>query len=1598
VNHCNSYTLKDLPDGKYYWSVQAIDNCFSGSPWATEQSFTIIANSPTAPQHLTSISSNQQVSLHWNKNTELDFLRYRIYSGTTANPTTKIDSTTGGILDTTKVITNLTNGTTYYFRITAVDSSGNESDFSNEVNATPTGPILGEYTADNNTVLLLHMNETSGNTVNDVSQNRYTGSFKSGSFVPGRLGNAFQPADSCGIVLQSFSTIDLSTQFTIEAWLKLYSYPTNRIGIFILGDNSSINCWISSNLNIVIDLFSPNGYECFITSQPMISLGIWYHLAVTFGNGLLSIYINGDLKEQYICYPSVQKRVSRSQIIGSVYCEEMYPGVIDEARISKIVRDPGEFNLQLPPKNLQATVNPSTISLNWQNGGGTVPLMRYKIYRGIDSVNVSLIDSTINTAFNDNKITLGAPYFYRVSAVDSTGFEGVKSKAVRAATPLPGEYKVDANTMLLWHLNEIGGGVAYDEINNSNNGTFNSTTIVNGKFGKAKIPAIPTTGNGYEIKQFTLINFAQTDFTLEAWVRTPTPPPGGQYWLFGTSSTFTVIIPHWGNINGKLLVRIQDAGGTQLEFNSNKYVDDLKWHHIALERIVNKLSILIDGVVDSTIDISNLGEFTNDYNFSGGGDFTIDEVRLSNIAHTPQEFNLQLPPKNLTATPSSNFIQLSWQNGGGAIPLMRYRVYRKTASTYFTLIDSTIQPLYQDINLVPGTLYYYQITAVDSTGFGGAPSDVVSAGYYAQKLNISPTLSGEQSGNIQIQYQVTNFPNTVGLKGEYQCSLDDSWHLAHITGDTSQIAPANFSGSLVWNSATDLNGVDLPAVNFRLTCYSYSTTLSEMDTLTFHLDNNQLPSIAINTLSGEQKNAIPITYNLSDAEHDTLSLTCEYLDPTTLNWQSATITGLTTGITNYSDQQIIWQSLADLPTTMANILFRISPSDNDPGVSDTVNFLLDNVGAPTVAITNQFTGELSGDVSIQFQINDDESDVVSLTPQYSLNSGTNWSSATVTGKTTGLTQSEYTGSLIWHSNQDAPGIDLTTIRLRLIPADAHTGLVYETADFHLDNNQPPKIQINLAYQEVSGNVGIPYLIIDTENDSIQLDLFYSRNQSNWSKGLTADNLKIGSSLFSDTLFWNSETDLPRQDISELWLRIDCRDNDSGTGDTVKIHLDNETGPKVISHQPAGEENSFALWNTPIVINFNRDLDTNSITSQLLISGQVAGNVEAKTHFETPRKLTILPTGDLTAYDTVTVTIKSGLTDLYGIHFDGNGNGDPDAAPDDDYTFTFLTTLLGDYNQDVQISIEDFYTLRTAWLAKPPDYSKELGPVTGSLPHYHLNADHKFDLWDLMALATSWNWWFDNLAPGSISKILAKNTNNEAPFTLTTNYEKYGIWAVRPSSQLTLEFDLTKQLKLLGFELYIQYDPKILSADKFKSLFASFESAGWVVFDRVNADQGFAGMIIFKIGEKDMPLDLTMHLGRLTLTPQVENEASIKYWLKLASWDGDSINTYEKQAEYTFATKQPIPKQYALHPNFPNPFNPITKIRYELPKESDVRLAIFNLRGELIKWIVNDKQQPGYYECQWDGTNNFGQAVSSGIYLYRLQAGDFQQVRKCLIVK
>jgi hypothetical protein len=94
----------------------------------------------------------------------------------------------------------------------------------------------------------------------------------------------------------------------------------------------------------------------------------------------------------------------------------------------------------------------------------------------------------------------------------------------------------------------------------------------------------------------------------------------------------------------------------------------------------------------------------------------------------------------------------------------------------------------------------------------------------------------------------------------------------------------------------------------------------------------------------------------------------------------------------------------------------------------------------------------------------------------------------------------------------------------------------------------------------------------------------------------------------------------------------------------------------------------------------------------------------------------------------------------------------------------------------------------------------------------------------------------------------------------------------------------------------------------------------------------------------------------------------------------------------------LPLEYSLRQNYPNPFNPATQIRYSLKEGVQVSLRIYNVMGNLVATLVDQKQSPGNYSVLWDGRDRQGKLVSSGIYFYKIQAGSFTQIRKMALVK
>jgi hypothetical protein len=94
----------------------------------------------------------------------------------------------------------------------------------------------------------------------------------------------------------------------------------------------------------------------------------------------------------------------------------------------------------------------------------------------------------------------------------------------------------------------------------------------------------------------------------------------------------------------------------------------------------------------------------------------------------------------------------------------------------------------------------------------------------------------------------------------------------------------------------------------------------------------------------------------------------------------------------------------------------------------------------------------------------------------------------------------------------------------------------------------------------------------------------------------------------------------------------------------------------------------------------------------------------------------------------------------------------------------------------------------------------------------------------------------------------------------------------------------------------------------------------------------------------------------------------------------------------------IPEVFALHQNYPNPFNPVTSLRYDLPEDAQVNITIYDMMGRVVKTLVNSSQTAGYKSIRWNATNDRNEPVSAGLYLYTIQAGEFRQTKKMILLK
>jgi len=133
--------------------------------------------------------------------------------------------------------------------------------------------------------------------------------------------------------------------------------------------------------------------------------------------------------------------------------------------------------------------------------------------------------------------------------------------------------------------------------------------------------------------------------------------------------------------------------------------------------------------------------------------------------------------------------------------------------------------------------------------------------------------------------------------------------------------------------------------------------------------------------------------------------------------------------------------------------------------------------------------------------------------------------------------------------------------------------------------------------------------------------------------------------------------------------------------------------------------------------------------------------------------------------------------------------------------------------------------------------------------------------------------------------------------------------------------------------------------------------------------------------------------------QLTSSEGMPPWRVIQGWFG--YNEREGYPSGTDMTSSPVPKTFGVSQNYPNPFNPSTTIQFDVPEghpSVPVSLSIYDLRGRLVKILVDAPRGSGSYEVHWDGRDNKGQRVSSGVYMYRIVTGDFVSTRKMILVR
>jgi hypothetical protein len=492
--------------------------------------------------------------------------------------------------------------------------------------------------------------------------------------------------------------------------------------------------------------------------------------------------------------------------------------------------------------------------------------------------------------------------------------------------------------------------------------------------------------------------------------------------------------------------------------------------------------------------------------------------------------------------------------------------------------------------------------------------------------------------------------------------------------------------------------------------------------------------------------------------------------------------------------------------------------------------------------------------------------------------------------------------------------------------------------FSITDNTPPTVEV-----EVPGNtslvIGDEFTIHWTASDNVGVEtisLYYKTN-GDW-VSMTEDAPNV------------NEYDwfVPNEPTDNLQLRLIGFDA-VGLSDTSKVENISIEIAYPVMVNPAFWSN-IHFKSQEFIFNFSQALDSNTVTEETVQFQSSHSDLSPSiSYIDSSLSIKVYFENGLVSMDTLSISFSSDISNIYGYPLDGNHDG----VGGDGITVEFYTSMLGDYDGDYTISVEDVVQFITHW--NNENYEQELGPFSGAIPYVSVNSDNNYNIEDMSAFALMWNWYYSN--------------HN----ILFTEYEDTGLIPAYETTPDSILIELPDNLT--AYQVQIQYTPGTLFITK---------------------PHGLESLLLTH-DEKEVGLfTLMSEPGQYRLAIPIEIRGhNVDISVSYKGVNGDGIISGQSTHRITIEN---IPIEYSLYANYPNPFNPVTRIDYGLPEENHVTMIIYDIMGREIKTLVNNIQTAGYKSIIWDGTNTFGNSVSAGMYFYAIQAGDFRQVRKMVLLK